>query len=221
MEQFTGCEASPKSLLYTYIGTMHGALGTSFSLSRSLSLSSSHVTSHKHWHTDRRILSLYPVFLPRLNRLFVFLYNIQFNNWQSDSTRLDVLKKKVNFLCSHPACTQLRSLRSITQSSNSGGIQQETVSLVIVTGSDFFSLCSLLFAFISLSFLNKSLRRWGRTHTKAWQCTILLLSGKHGWVVRSSVITNVKELFISSNPFLYSRVCMYIHTADTRSIHSK
>lgn len=97
MEQFTGCEASPKSLLYTYIGTMHGALGTSFSLSRSLSLSSSHVTSHKHWHTDRRILSLYPVFLPRLNRLFVFLYNIQFNNWQSDSTRLDVLKKKSEF----------------------------------------------------------------------------------------------------------------------------
>lgn len=42
----------------------------------------------------------------------------------------------------------------------------------------FSFLPSPLFAFISLSSLNESLRRWGQTHTKAWQCTVPLLSAE-------------------------------------------
>lgn len=67
---------------------MHGAPGTSLALCHS----SSHVTSRKHWHTGRHILSLCPLFLPRLNRRFFLL--IQFKNWQSETTRLRVWHKK-------------------------------------------------------------------------------------------------------------------------------
>lgn len=176
-----------------------------------LSLSYSHVTSRKHWH--KRQTHTFSLFLPRLNRLFVFYYNAT-TGWQG---YMYFRGEKKWVSCAHTQHISLvRSLHSLTLSSNSGGIQQETVSLVTVTGSDFFFLpCALS----SLCFYFSVLSEWviekmggGQTLTKAWQCTVLLLSGKHGWVVCSSVITNVKELFISSNPFLYSPVCLYTHT---------
>ena len=239
MEQFTGCEASPKRAIVNV--RWHNAWSPG-----DLCLSSSHVTSHKHWHTDAYFLSIQYSYLDQTD-FFCPLTQATATEEAPCIAGREEKKKRISY-----AHTPLRSLCSITQSSNSGGIQLETVSLVTVTGSDLFfslsvfslslSLSLSLPAFISLSFLCLSPPFWmshwedGDGHTpRPWQCTVLLLSGKHGWVVCSSVITNVKELFISSNPSLYSLVCMYIyiyththththarsHSNDTRSIHSK
>lgn len=196
---------------------MHGAPGTSLALCHS----SSHVTSRKHWHTGRHILSLCPLFLPRLNRRF-FL-PIQFKNWQSETTRLRVWhkKKKKNFLCSQPANTHTTDInvQRIMQ------FKQWVNSVEVSVSSD--RLRYFLFAFIPLSLLNESLRISELTHTMAWQCTFLLSFAKRDWVVSShshlSVITNVKELFIPSNPLYIQHIhyCSKVYSQLPRLLKEK
>lgn len=180
------------------------------SLALSLRHSSSHVTAHKHWHTDRSALSLQAALPPRLNRLFSS-NTIQ----QPEGCRYKAIsqQRKIHNRCSHTHTHTL--LRSLCSASCRGKQWGDSAGDSANSDSDrlwfFFSspLSSLLF----LCPFWMSHWEYRERHTpRPGSARSLLLSGKHGWVVCSSVITNVKGLFISSNPLLYSLVGKHIYT---------